>query len=324
MEGKNIALLTTLLMVAGILLLGKPETHKTPLQEFREWRNQYAQMQELTPQEELYRLGVYQKNLEVINQHNQLLGRSYDMGVNQFTALTQEEFEEQYLSKLPARQVVEAPKEETQKGLSLYVDWVTAGAVSPVKSQGSCGATYAFSAVGAIEGAAFVIYKSQVELSVQQIVDCSQSFGNAGCASGTMVASFNYAIAYGLMAWNNYPWFGRLGSCNATGGPYKPKSYINVTSCSALDSAITRQPISVAVDGRNFNFYTSGIFTNCVNSSANVGLAALLVGASDQSGNQYYKLKLSWGSSFGEQGYIRISKAYNSCGICSYPSYPNA
>ena len=202
------------------------------------------------------------------------------------------------------------------------MDWVSAGAVSPVKTQGSCPATYAFSAVGAIEGAAFVFYKSQVELSVQQVVDCSQAYGNNGCLSGNMVNSFNYATAYGLLAWSNYPWFGHLGVCNATGGPYKPKGYINVTSCTAMDNAITRQPLAVGVDGRNFNFYTSGIFTNCDNSGSNVGLAALLVGVSDQSGNAYYRLKLSWGTLWGEAGYIRINKIYNSCGICSYVSYP--
>ena len=100
-----------------------------------------------------------------------------------------------------------------------------------------------------------MVYKSQVELSVQQIVDCSQSYGNNGCVSGTMVASFKYAQAVGIMAWSNYPWFGTLGSCRCTGGPYKPKGYVNVTSCSNMDSAITKQPLSVAVDGRNFNFY---------------------------------------------------------------------
>ena len=55
------------------------------------------------------------------------------------------------MSKFPGAQImVEAPQEESSNGLGLFVDWVSAGAVSPVKSQGSCTATYAFSAIGAI------------------------------------------------------------------------------------------------------------------------------------------------------------------------------
>ena len=113
MESKNLALLTVLMMVAGMLLLNRPQAPKNAMQEFKEWRNKYSLMQDLTAQEEVYRFGVYQKNLEIIRQHNQLLGRSYDMGVNQFTAYTQEEFEEQFMSKYPSSQVtVETPKEE--------------------------------------------------------------------------------------------------------------------------------------------------------------------------------------------------------------------
>jgi C1A family cysteine protease len=76
------------------------------------------------------------------------------------------------------------------------------------------------------------------------------------------------------------------------------------------------RPVSVAVDGNNFSRYSSGIFDNCGKS---ISIAVLLVGATDQ----YYKLKNSWGTAWGEQGYIRITRVYDSCGICEYASYPN-
>ncbi len=78
------------------------------------------------------------------------------------------------------------------------VDWVTYGAVSPVKNQGSCTASYAFSAVGAVEGVSVIFFKNQVEYSAQQLVDCSQSYGNSGCVTGNMVNSFNFIRDRGI------------------------------------------------------------------------------------------------------------------------------
>jgi C1A family cysteine protease len=81
---------------------------------------------------------------------------------------------------------------------SLNIDWVSYGAVSPVKNQGSCGATYAFSAIGGIEGISVIYYKQQQEYSVQQLVDCSQSYGNQGCSTGNMVNSYQYIASKGM------------------------------------------------------------------------------------------------------------------------------
>jgi cathepsin L len=72
------------------------------------------------------------------------------------------------------------------------VDWVSYGAVSSVKNQGSCSASYAFSAIGAVEAASFIFYKTTNEYSVQQVIDCSQSYGNNGCVNGRMDFTFNY------------------------------------------------------------------------------------------------------------------------------------
>jgi len=81
--------------------------------------------------------------------------------------------------------------------VGLNVDWVTYGAVSPVKDEGSCKSNYAFSAIGAIEGLSVIVYKQQQEYSVQEIVDCTSSYGNQGCNGGTMTASFNFVKAKG-------------------------------------------------------------------------------------------------------------------------------
>lgn len=145
------------------------------------------------PSEEIYRFKVFEQNLAKINEHNSKVGKAHTEGLNQFCFLTHEEFIAKYLSKfdLPKVQdIVEEQDIENENGPA--VDWVSWGAVSPVKQQGSCGATYAFSAVAALEGLSAVVYKTQQEYSVQQIVDCTRSYGNSGCSTGLMTNVFAF------------------------------------------------------------------------------------------------------------------------------------
>jgi len=160
-----------------------------------------------------------------------------------------------------------------------------------------------------------IFFKTQMEYSVQQVVDCSQPYGNSGCAGGTMENSFYYIAAKGINHQSAYPYTGRTGSCQSASGIFKIKGHQNINSCSALDNALTTRPISVAVDGQNFPNYRSGIFDNC---GTNLSLGALLVGATDV----YYRLKIAWGVNWGERGYIRLLKSGNICGICLAGSYP--
>lgn len=83
--------------------------------------------------------------------------------------------------------------------VGLNVDWVSFGAVSPVKDEGQCKANYAFSAIGGIEGLSAIVYRNQQEYSAQEIVDCSSGYGNQGCNGGTMTASFNFIKAKGIL-----------------------------------------------------------------------------------------------------------------------------
>ena len=272
-----------------------------------------------SPADEAYRLKIFEDNLKEIEAHNAKTDQSYKMGVNRFTGYTQKEFEEIFIS--PIKQASLFVDGEVPV-VGLNVDWVGYGAVSPVKNQGTCQATYAFSAIGGIEGISYIYFKAQTEYSVQQLIDCSQAYGNSGCNSGTMTSSFEFIKAkgtywhiLGITTEGAYPFVAKLGTCRTSAGPFKIQGYANITSCTAMESALTGRPLSVAVDGTNFKSYISGIFDNC---NFNVGLAALLVGGTDQ----FYRIKLSWGASFGESGYMRLTRVSNICGICQYVSYP--
>lgn len=104
-------------------------------------------------------------------------------------------------------------------------------------------------------------------------------------------------------------------SCKSAGGIFKVGNYTSVRDCTNLANALISRPISVVVDGNNFQFYNSGIFYNC---GTNLSLGVLLVGMNDYSWN----VKNSWGPNWGESGYIRLGRG-NTCGICNYASYPN-
>lgn len=126
--------------------------------------------------------------------------------------------------------------------------------------------------------------------------------------------TFTYVKDRGINTWNAYPYTGVQAACKTNTGLFKIAGYANVTDCTTLANALTIRPISVAVDGNNFQFYKSGVFYNC---GTNLSLAVLLVGMADG----FWVLKNSWGNTWGEQGYIRIARG-NTCGVCQVGSYP--
>jgi C1A family cysteine protease len=236
------------------------------------------------------------------------------MGVNQFTDLTQAEFEAIYLTlQVPKRSIktVDIPASLTPNG---DIDWVAAGKVTPVKNQASCGSCWAFSATAAQESAILLASGNSVSLSEQQLVDCSGSYGNQGCNGGWMDSAFDYARDHGLTTTDKYPYVARDQNCKIDSGDYKVVSYADAEGCNNLLNALSARPVSVAVDASVWSAYKSGVLSNC---NTNVNHGVLLVGATDA----YWKIKNSWGTSWGETGYIRLARG-DTCAVCDYPSYP--
>uniref|UniRef100_A0A7P0T904 Cathepsin S n=1 Tax=Homo sapiens TaxID=9606 RepID=A0A7P0T904_HUMAN len=199
------------------------------------------------------------------------------------------------------------------------------------KEKGSCGACWAFSAVGALEAQLKLKTGKLVSLSAQNLVDCStEKYGNKGCNGGFMTTAFQYIIDNkGIDSDASYPYKAMDQKCQydskyraATCSKYTELPYGRED---VLKEAVANKgPVSVGVDARHPSFflYRSGVYyePSC---TQNVNHGVLVVGYGDLNGKEYWLVKNSWGHNFGEEGYIRMARNKgNHCGIASFPSYP--
>jgi len=161
---------------------------QNPISEFDEWKNNFGMKYE-SMFEEAYRERVFLENFGKIKLHNSNEHRTYDMGLNQFSALTDEEFQQTYLGLIETENIV---GNSDYAPINDDIDWVSQGAVTAVKNQGQCGSCWAFSTTGGLEGLSKLAYGALESFSEQQLVDCSGSYGNQGCNGGLMTNAYKF------------------------------------------------------------------------------------------------------------------------------------
>ncbi|KAI9071802.1 hypothetical protein K1719_046234 [Acacia pycnantha] len=262
-------------------------------------------------QEKEKRFNIFKQNVEYIEGFNRDGTKPYKLGLNQFADLTNEEFtaSRNRFKGHMCSSITRTPSftYENVSGVPSSVDWRQQGAVTPIKNQGECGCCWAFSAVAATEGITKLSTGKLISLSEQELVDCDTEA--------------------------DYPYKGVDGTCNAheEGNHVASiKGYEDVPANSeqALQKAVVNQPVSVAIDasGSDFQFYKSGIFTGSCGTELDHGVTAVGYGVSDNT--EYWLVKNSWGTDWGEEGYIRMQRNVDAqeglCGIAMQASYPTA
>jgi len=258
------------------------------------------------------------------------------MAINEFADMSGEEFRAQKLGyKLIDnsyyRNLNLASSANTTAPMAA-VDWRQKNAVTPVKDQGQCGSCWAFSTTGSLEGLVAISKGQLNSLSEQELVDCSTSFGNAGCNGGLMDYGFQYVIKNGLCTEASYPYTAADGTCKSTtctksiiAGQVKSFTDVPAGNEATLVAQINAGPVSVAIEADQsvFQFYTSGVLDSAAcGTTLDHGVLAVGYDTDAASGKDYYIVKNSWGASWGNQGYVWLARNKNTCGIASAASRP--
>jgi len=286
--------------------------------------------------EETVRRMIFEKNVETIRKHNlefDLGLHSYTLGLNKFADMTLEEFRAVAMGyKLPTTRETTATTFLKPSNVQIpdSVDWRTKGYVTDVKDQAQCGSCWAFSTTGSLEGQYFKKSGKLVSMSEQQLVDCSGDQGNQGCGGGWMDWAFEYVKIKGIETEDCYPYTATDQTCmyNKSCVVTKITGYTNIDPGNEddLTNAIaTAGPVSVAIDAghSSFQLYKHGVYDEPDCSPTQLDHGVLAVGYGNREGKDYYIVKNSWGESWGDNGYIMMSRnKQNQCGIATNASYP--
>lgn len=222
---------------------------------------------------------TFYEKLDSIIEHNSSADKTYTRGLNQYSAMTTEEFFEHFNfteNQANADQNCSATgRTSPLTGGELSVsdipeswDWRNKGGVSPVKDQGNCGSCWTFSTVGCLESAHLIKYGVLQTYSEQQLVDCAGDFDNHGCNGGLPSHAFEYVHYTGGIATETaYSYKAVDQNCTVKTSDFALSCdhSVNITALdeTELKASVYNQPVSVAfqvIDG--FSDYKSGVYTS--------------------------------------------------------------
>lgn len=303
-----------------------PEDHAQQKFLWESFKSEYNKKFD-TMDEENRRFSIFLENLKMADHRNEMElkhGGNAVHGITKFSDLSQAEFESHFLTSdvsKKSKDIVPVNMDEQPDSSAGLVDW-SGKLTTPVKDQGYCGSCWAFSATEQIESDAMRTLGVTYILSPEQITQCDT--GSYGCNGGWSESAYNYVKKTGGLETDaDYPYTsyqGVTGTCKSDPSKYKigVNGYSTIKGESNMASYVQKTgPLSVCLDASSWNSYHGGIMTVCGHS---VDHCVQAVGV-DASANGYWKVRNSWGTSWGESGYIRLAYGQNTCDITNDPTY---
>eukprot|EP01015_Nassula_variabilis_P015869 TRINITY_DN2385_c0_g3_i5.p1 TRINITY_DN2385_c0_g3~~TRINITY_DN2385_c0_g3_i5.p1 ORF type:complete len:364 (+),score=44.40 TRINITY_DN2385_c0_g3_i5:58-1149(+) len=296
---------------------------------FRTWTAKYEKVYG-SSDESGYRLAVFRQNFFRIKEFYEQGPKSYDLALNEFADLTNEEFRAKYLT-LHVKQQEKNVKLLPTDNLPESVNWVDRGIVNRAKDQSYCGSCWAFSTIAAVEGLHAQQTKQLTKFSEQQLIDCTRDLGNYGCGGGYMTISFDYISKNGIELESNYVYRAENKKCRHSQekSAWKVSGYVTIQEGDhqQLKAAVAQQVVSVGIEvAHDFQFYHSGIYKCGPDCGGKINHAVAVVGYGKDHGIDYWIIRNSWGPQWGEHGYMKMTMQPNlpkgSCQITYLASYP--
>lgn len=242
---------------------------------------------------------------------------THKVKVNKFSDMTPKEFRTKYGGYKPAKKDTQKAKKIGEFDQAKFeseprsINWVSKGAVTPIKDQEQCGSCFAFGQMQNIEQEYFLQTGKQIELSVQQLIDCSTDYGNYGCDGGNFAPTFEYSIDYHNESWYVYGYENADKNCRAAEVDATDVQVINYSYYPYQDhytghhiqSEVANHPVGAAISIDILQDYDGGIISwnSC---SQKLEHIVNIVGYTENA----YIMRNSWADDWGEKGYFRLEK----------------
>jgi len=315
----KVAIVVLLVFVAAAFA----QLHSDPArEEFIAFQHKYGKIY-ASSEEFNMRLAIFKNNIARAAKL-QAHSTNAKYGVTKFMDMTPDEFKNIVLMKKTVK-----PSQKNQwfghtplipEGTTF--DWRnhSPAVVTPVYNQAQCGSCWAFSITENIESQWALAGNQLTSLSMQQVVSCDTN--DDGCGGGDPPTAYEYVIgAGGLESYADYPYTsenGNTGSCqfNAADIVAHISSYTTIGSEQQAQSYLTSNgPLSVCVDAESWQYYNGGIITTSDDCGTSLDHCVMITGYGTQDGVSYWWVRNSWGTDWGQSGYLQVQSMQDVCGI---------
>jgi len=287
-----------------------------------------------TVEEFNFRKNVFAAKDELIKEFNQTESSSVHVH-NKFSTWTEDEMS-RLLGRFPRSAEERGEITMLEETNATSWDWRSKGAVTPVKDQGQCGSCWSFSATGGVEGSYLIATGKLIPLSEEELVQCVPrlGYGCAGCNGGWEDRAMGWVKDNGgITTETDYPYTsgtGTTGSCNTgklgdVSATVKNVVEVTANSYNQMHAAVQAAPTTIAIAASTWYFqsYSTGVLTNETRCGTTVDHAVLAVGfGTDSTYGDYYIVKNSWNTTWGDQGYVKLGTTGDGPGVCQVQSEP--